>query len=192
MNALIVRIVREKRLFVLPLGIALALNVVGYAFVVHPRGVKAAGAADRATRAADARVAAERDEGAARALVAGKARADEDLAAFYQKVLPGDLESARRLTYATLPALAAKSHVVWQTRTSEVEAGEKGSRLGRLVTRMVLQGDYDNLRDFLYAVESAPEFVILDEVGISEAKANEALTLTIRLSTYYRLEAHGA
>ena len=96
------------------------------------------------------------------------------------------------MTYASLPALAEKSGVQWQTRTSEVEPPQKGARLGRFETRMVLQGDYGNLRQFIYRVESAPEFVIIDDVSLTEAKANEPLTLTIRMSTYYRLATSGA
>lgn len=192
MTPLLKRIVSERRAIVVPIGALLLLNLVAYVLVVRPRGLKAEGAADRAAQAANSRLAAEREERVARDLVTGKSRADEDLNAFYQKVLPGDLEAARQMTYTTLPALADKTKVKWQTRTSEVEPGEKGTRLGRLVTRMVLQGDYENLRQFIYAVESAPEFVIIDEVSLSEAKPNEALTLTMRLSTYYRLGRSGA
>ena len=31
---------------------------------------------------------------------------------------------------------------------------------------MVLQGDYENLRQFIYELESAPEFVIIDDVTL--------------------------
>ena len=192
MTPILRRIASEKRAVVVLLGAALLANLLAYLFVVRPRGVKAAGAADRAAQAANARVAADREESAARALVTGKTRADEDLNAFYQKVLPGDLEAARRMTYSMLPALAEKSRVQWQARTSEIEPpSEKNARLGRLVTRMVLQGDYGNLRDFIYRVESAPEFVIIDDVALAETKPNEELTLTIRMSTYYRLGRSG-
>ena len=36
---------------------------------------------------------------------------------------------------------------------------------------MVLQGDYESLRQFIYALESAPEFVIIDDVTLSRATA---------------------
>ena len=192
MTPLIKRVMREKRALVLPLAVVLLADIVAYGLVVRPRGIKAAGAADRAYDAANARRAAEREEAVARGLVAGKTRADDELNAFYQKVLPSSLEAARRMTYASLPALADKSRVRWENRTSEVEPGEKGARFGRLTTRMVLQGDYENLRQFIYHVESAPEFVIIDDVALSESKPNEPLTLTIRMSTYYRLGPRGA
>ena len=192
MTPIVKRIVTEKRAAIVPLTVALLVNVLAYAVVVRPRGIKAEGAADRAAQAANGRRAAEREEATARALVSGKARADEELNAFYQKVLPANLEAARRMTYASLPALADKSRVRWDNRTSEVEPPEKGARLGRLVVRMVLQGDYENLRQFIYRVESAPEFVIIDDVSLSEAKPNEPETLTIHMSTYYGMGTSGA
>ncbi len=192
MTAIVNRALAEKRTIVIPLAVVLVANVLAYGLVVRPRGVKAAGAADRAFQAAASRRAAERDEQMARALVTGKSRADEELNAFFQKVLPGSLEAARRLTYTSLPALAEKSRVQWQTRSTEPQAPEKGAQLGRLETRMVLQGDYTNLREFIYRLESAPDFVIIDDVVLTEAKANEPLKLTIRMSTYYRLGTSGA
>ena len=57
---------------------------------------------------------------------------------------------------------------------------------------MILQGDYENLRAFIYELETAPQFIILDDLSITEGKPNEALTLTLRMSTYYRLKADGA
>jgi Tfp pilus assembly protein PilO len=57
---------------------------------------------------------------------------------------------------------------------------------------MVLQGEYEDLRQFIYSVESSPEFVIIDDVALTEAKPNEPQTLTIRMSTYYRLDRSGA
>jgi hypothetical protein len=60
------------------------------------------------------------------------------------------------------------------------------------VIRMVLQCQYESFRDFIFQLESAPEFVIIDDVTLSESNANEPLTLTIELSTYFRLRPNGA
>ena len=111
MSELLRRIVIEKRSLVLALVVALVGNIAAYVLVVHPRGVKSAGAADRAAAAADAVRAAEVELATARALVEGKSRAEEELNAFYQRVLPVDLSAARRMTYASLPALARKTNV---------------------------------------------------------------------------------
>jgi hypothetical protein len=192
MSELLRRIVVEKRSLVLTLIVALVGNLAAYILVVHPRGVKSAGAADRAAAAADAVRAAEMELATARSLVEGKSRADEELNSFYQKVLPVDLSAARRMTYASLPALARKTNVRYEQRRSSVEETDDKARLGRLIIRMVLQCDYESFRNFIFQLESAPEFVIIDDVTLSESSANEPLTLTIDLSTYFRLRPNGA
>lgn len=188
---LLKRIVAEKRPTVLPLGIALLANVLISALVVYPLWVESAGAADRAAAAASARQAAERELAVARALITGKARADEELSAFYEKVLPSDLAAARRMTYASLPALADRTNVRYVRRSFEVEDVDRSGRLGRLAIRVVLQGDYESVREFIFQLESAPDFVIIDDVTLMEPNANEPLTLTINLSTYFRMTGNG-
>lgn len=192
MTALLARILREKRTVVLPLAVGLAVNVLAYLFVVRPLSARSAGAADRAVVASSALRVAERDLTLARHLVAGKARADEELNAFYGKVLPADLTAARRMTYSSLPALARRTNVQYETRRFETPPIEKGSRLGRLDIRMVLQGDYENLRRFIYELERAPEFVIIDDVTLSEIAEGEGLSLRLDLSTYYTVQRNGA
>ena len=191
MNELIRRVLAEKRSLVLTLVVALVANIAAYALVVRPRGIRAAGAADRAAAAAAAVRAAELELAAARALVEGKRRADEELNAFYQRVLPADLSAARRMTYASLPALARKTNVRYEQRRSSVEEPHEEARLGRLAIRMVLQCEYEAFRDFIFQLESAPEFVIIDDVTITQNDPAKPLTLTLQLSTYYRLGANG-
>src|SRR4029079_8016058 len=103
---LLKRILTEKRAVVFPLLFALLVNIAVYALVVYPLNRRAAGAVARAAKAADALPGAERDQAAPQWLFAGKARAEEDLATFYDRVLPADYVSARRMTYRQLPALA--------------------------------------------------------------------------------------
>ena len=185
------RILAEKRSVVVPLVLAFVANVVTYVLVAYPLSLKSAGAAERAAVAASAREAMERELATAQALVTGKAQADDELAAFYLGVLPSDLAAARRMTYASLPELARRTGVSYVRRSFEVEAVESESRLGRLSIRVVLQGGYDDIREFLYELESALEFVIIDEVTLTEASVGESITLTLSLSTYYRTEGNG-
>jgi len=162
---------------------------------VYPLGVKSATAVDRAAAAEGVLTSAERDMAAATALVKGKTTAEQELATFYQKVLPPSLDAARRLTYAKLPALARKANVKFEERRSDVDQQQqrqKNTRLGRLQTRIVLEGDYESLRQLLYELETTPEFLIVDDVGVTQAEANKALTLTLDVSTYYRVGANGA
>jgi hypothetical protein len=187
---LLKRIFVEKRAFGIPLIVALLANVLVYALVVYPLARRAAGAADRAATAAAALRAAERDQAASLALVTGKARAEEELATFFDKVLPPDRIAASHLTYA-LPALARKSNVRYEAGSFETDPGVKGERVGRLHTRMVLEVDYANFRRFIYNLETSPEFVIIDGVALSQIDAARPLTLNLEVSTYFRTKANG-
>jgi hypothetical protein len=188
---LLKRILREKRAIAFPLLFALLVNIAVYALVVYPLNRRAAGAVDRAARAAASLRAAEQDQAAAQALVAGKARAEEELATFYDRVLPSDYVSARRMTYTRLPALARKSEFRYESGTSDVDQSIKNARIGRLHSRMILQGDYQSFRRFIYEVESSPEFLIIDSVTLSQSEAAKALLATLEVSTYYRTRANG-
>ena len=186
------RILSEKRSMIVPLAIILVANIGVYAFVVYPLGVRSAGAATRAENAIVSLKAAERDFAAARALVAGTTRADQELQTFYGKVLPSDFPSARRLTYTTLPDLAKKAGIHIQERRTDVDdGGSKKTGLSRLAIKVLLQGDYEAFRQFLYDLESAPEFVIIDDVAMEQVEATKALTFNVELSTYFRKGANG-
>ncbi len=186
------RILAEKRSAIVPLAIALLANIGVYAFVVYPLGVRSAGAAARAANATVSLRAAEADFAAARALVSGTTRADQELQTFYGKVLPSDFASARRLTYTTLPDLARKAGVRITERHTDIdEANAKKTGLSRLQIKMLLQGDYESFRQFLYHLESAPEFVIIDDVAMEQLDATRPLVFNVALSTYFRQGANG-
>lgn len=186
------RLLAEKRSVVVTLGVAIAANILVYALIVYPLGVKSAGAADRAAAAASARQAAEHEMEVARDLVTGKARAEQELNAFYQKVLPADEGAALSLTYSTLPALARRSDVEYLGRTYIREEIEGNRQLQRLKIHVLLQGDYRAIREFVYQLESAPQFVIIDDVALTDTRGADVQTLTVNLSTYYRVKADGA
>jgi hypothetical protein len=190
MATLFSRIYAEKRRILLPLVIGLVANLLVYALIVRPLANRSAGAADRASAAAQAADLANREYARAQALVTGKARAEEELGAFYQKVLPTNLVAARRMTYASIPSLASRTNVRYRRRTYDPEQVEKGDRLTRLNIRMELEGDYSDIRDFIFALESAPEFLILDEVTLTGADAEDGLNLVVALSTYFRTSAN--
>ena len=188
---LLKRIAAEKRALLVPLSVALFINVGVYAIVVYPLEVRSAGAIDRAIAAAAALKEAERDQATARALVTGKARAEQELLTFYDTVVPADLVAARRMTYARLPALARKANVRYEAGTSDVYRNLKSTRLGRLHIRMILQCEYANFRRFIYELETSPEFVIIDDVTLAQSDQNKPVTATLELSTYYRAATNG-
>jgi len=185
------RIFIEKRVPIVLVALGAVINIAAYAFVVRPLGIKSANVADRAAAARVAVVAAEREQAAAKALVTGTSRAGEELSTFYDEVVPPDQPSARRLTYLSLYHLARKMNVKLVDRKFEVEAPKRDARVVRLKIRADLQGEYENLRQFIYQLESAAEFVIIDDVTLMQNDTAKPLTLTLELSSYYRLDAHG-
>ena len=182
------RILLEKRALIIPLAVGIVLNIGAYALVVYPLGKKSAGAADRAVAAAVSLKAAQQEQAAAAALVSGKSRAEQELSTFYGKVLPADFSSARRLTYA---ALAQKTPVKFLDRRFEPEPILKDARFGRLKATTQLSGEWEDIRRYIFELESAPEFVIIDNVTLTQAETSKPLTLRLELSTYYRLPANG-
>ena len=185
------RVLSEKRALIVPLVLGLLGNIAAYGLWVYPLGVKSAGAADRAAAAARSLQLAERELAGARELVTGKSRADQELTTFFEKVLAPSLPAARDLTYATLPSLAKKSNVRLLDRRFEVEKPEKNARLGLLKVHTAWQCDYESFRQFIYALESAPPFVIIDDVSLAQNDPSKPLMLVIELSTYYRLGTNG-
>ena len=181
------RILVEKRGIILPLVIAVVLNIAVYVLVVYPLGVKSAGAADRAQRAAASLKTAEQDFNAAKALVAGKTRAEEELTTFYGKVLPANQLAAVRLTYLPLTGIAKKANVHLVNRRWQPDIPLKDARLARLKVVAALSGDYEAFRDFIYELETAPEFVIIDQLSITQGEMNKPLSFILELSTYYPL-----
>ncbi len=185
------RILREHRVVLLPLAIALLANVALYAFVVYPLGFRVRSMAERAEAASRELAAAERESVTARAVQNGEAQARRDLERFHKEILPADLAGARRITYLHLAQLAEETNLRSERRSAS-PAGEPGSTLGRLNITMVLEGEYEDIRQFVYQLETSPEFVVIDDVSLTEgAEANAPLVLTLQLSAYYYSSAHG-
>jgi Tfp pilus assembly protein PilO len=190
MDDLLKRVAAERRAVLVVLGAILAVNLLAFVIAVRPLMLKSAGAADRASAAAVMKSNAERELAQARELVSGTGDAQQELAAFYSNVLPADLTSARRMTYASLPALAEKTGVIYDRRTTDVDAPARDEHLAEMKIRMVLRGDYTNLRQFVYELERSPEFIIINDISLTQTNESE-LTLLINLSTYFKQDANG-
>jgi Tfp pilus assembly protein PilO len=187
--ALVRRAVAEHRRLVIGLALALVANVLLYALVVYPLGQRVANVAEREQAAERALAAARTEHAAASGTLTGKSRAAAELTTFYADVLPGDLAGARRLTYLRLAQLARESNLEYQ-RASYAPVVQTGSTLTQLQIQMVLAGTYADMRDFIYQMETAPEFVIIDNVQLAEgADGSGSLVVTLDLSTYYRSAA---
>lgn len=190
---LLKRILVEKRAVLVPLVVGLLVNIGVYSLVLYPLKVRSASAADRAAGAAQSVLTADDDVKKARALVTGKSNADQQLTTFHQTVLPANESEARRKTYLRIPTLAGKAHVRVISRSTEHDpTAVRTTHLGLLRTRVVLTGEYEGLRQFVYELETSPEFIIIDSVSIAQVEASKPLTLTVNLSTYYQLGADGS
>ena len=186
---LVRRIYDEHRRVVLPLVIALVVNIVVYAFVVYPLAQRVANIEQR-DRAAEMELAAAREEHArASGTVVGKDRAGKELETFYTRILPTDLAGARRLTSLRLQQLARQSNLQWETLSLE-KVEERDETLIALRVRMKLAGNYASMRRFIHQLETAPEFVVIDNVELAEgAESNGSLAVNVQVSTYFRTAA---
>ncbi len=188
------RIFTEKRLSIVLLAVVLAANVVFYLLVTYPVTARAQGATRRAALARQGLADAEREFQHARATEAGKGRAETELKKFYGEILPVDLAAARRMAAVDLARMAEESHVQAQ-RQSMAQEPVRDSDLTRLHVTMELQGDYESLRRFVYKVETAPDFLVIDNVALTQStdqKAAGQLRLLLAVSTYYRARTDGA
>lgn len=181
------RILAEKRHLIAPLGVAIVAVILLYVLVVFPLGRQVTSAEADARAAHDALNEARLDYQSAKATVAGKQQADAALEKFYKDVLPVDESAARKLTYARLAELARDANVRLQHGNNAVKR-EKGSPLSELTTTYTLAGDYRDVRRFIYSLETAPEFVILDNVALASTtdQQNRGLAMTLEISTYFR------
>src|SRR5262245_30706738 len=178
---------REHRRIVLPLAIALAVNAIVYVAVVYPLAQRVANIEQRDRTAEEQLVSAQRDHAQAAGTLTGKDRAAAELATFYKDVLPSDLSGARRLTHLRLAQLARETKLKFIRDTFE-PVPPRSRTLTQLKIEMALSGSYGDMRAFIHELESAPEFVVVDNVELDQGQATDAgpLRVTLHLSTYYR------
>ena len=108
------RIFDDKRRLVIPVLAGLALNLVLFAGVVYPLGVRVRSMEAREQTAAQQLQAAMREDAEARGIAQGRDRTDIALKAFYKDVLPSSHAQARQATFLRLTQLAermAAAHV---------------------------------------------------------------------------------
>lgn len=185
-QGVIQRVIAEHRRVVYALAAGVVVNLLVFAFFVYPLQRDVANVEQRTRAAEEAHAAAQADYARANGTLTGKDRALKELDTFYSRVLAKDLTGARRLTFARLAQLAAKSRLDFERRRYEPVV-ERGSNLTRLKITMNLGGGYADIRDFIHEIESSPEFVVIDDVTVDEGATNEdALRLTLQLSTYFR------
>jgi Tfp pilus assembly protein PilO len=185
-QSVVQRVIAEHRGAVYVLAAGVVVNLLVFAFFVYPLQSDVANVEQRTRTAEEALAAAQADYARANGTLTGKDRALKELDTFYTSVLAKDLTGARRLTFARLAQLAAKSRLEFERRKYEPVV-ERGSNLTRLKVTMDLAGSYADVRDFIHEIEASPEFVVIDDVSLSEGQGGgDALRLSVQLSTYFR------
>jgi hypothetical protein len=187
-RTLLTRVLAEWRRVIVPLAVILGVNVLVYALGVYPLAQRVANVEERNRRAADTLAEARKDFEAARNTLVGKERAETELVTFYRDLLPTGESGVRRLVYPRLSQLARQSGLSAPNWKYEI-APLQDSTLSQATIDMVLRGPYSAVRTFLYQLETAPEFLVTQDVSLAEGSESETeLVLTIQLVTYFRTQ----
>jgi Tfp pilus assembly protein PilO len=182
------RVLADYRRIILPLAIALVVNLVVYIVGVYPLRQRVENVEQRNRASEQALAVARREYEAARGALTGKERASVELATFYKDVLPADLAGARRLTYLRLSQLVREAGLQFKTSEFQPEREERESTLQRLKIELAVQGSWDDVRTLIYQLDTAPEFVVIDNIVLTEGRDEGApLDLSLELSTYYQV-----
>ena len=186
------RVIQEHRNALVPLGVVLAINLVLLLVIVLPLSRRVAANEQRAVMAARSATLAAAEFKRAESVRDDKSRATADLETFYKEVLPADVESARRTAQSKTLRVADAHRVEYQRGASNTDE-IAGSALEKFTYSLTLSGSYDNIRSFIYALETSPEFVVIDNIVLAEGSDTDApLALGVELSTYYRSRRAGS
>jgi hypothetical protein len=185
-SALLRRVAEEHRRTLLPLAIVLVVNVLIYGLAVYPMARRVANIEQSSNEARIELAAARQEFNQANGTLTGKDKAAQELSAFYATVLPRGLAGARRLTTLKLLQLADGADLD-RGPLSARDVVLPDSTLKQLKMTMAVSGSYPNLRGFIHQLEVSPDFVVIDNLSLSEG-ADDGATLVVNLemSTYYR------
>ena len=180
------RVMHEYRAWVIPIALALAASIAVLMLVVLPMSASADAAEQRARSAVQAREAAGKELADAEATRDAQVQSVDDLDRFYADVLPADVRSAARLMTLKLSQMARERNVTFERNELSPES-VRDSTLERLRVSYALSGQYDDIRQLIYDIETSADFIVIDNVSLSEGQgANAPLALTLDLSTFYR------
>jgi len=180
------RLFADRRLLVVTLAVLAAANLLVLALVLGPLGARVQTLTQRATVASLGATTAARDLETARLTASGTQRASTDLDRFYREILPANQPAARQVTFLRMAQVAREARLTYDRRAFAQEAVEKGVLTRATLTTSVF-GDYRKLRDFLYRVETGPEFVVIRQVSVGQSDdPAEPLEATLVLATYYK------
>jgi len=181
------RVIADHRRWLVPVGVVLAINVIVLIAVVLPLRQSVQSGSVTADASAQALRVAMADLKEAEATRDGQTQASADLDRFYADVLPSDFATARRMSGLKLSQLARSHDVAFQGGTTSTE-DLRDTTLERMHVTYALTGDWEDIRELIYEIETGPDFIVIDNVQLAEgSQANAPLSLTLDLSTYYRI-----
>lgn len=183
------RILVERRAVVLPLLVVLLANVAAYVLLVLPLEHSVTSAGTESMQALGDLARAKREANDAKNARTSSVQADDELKKFYGGVLATNFPQARDVADFWLDRTARASGVTKKGSEYDYEV-VKDSRLVRVKGTVSLEGSYGNIRRFLYAAETAKEFIVIEKVELSESSTNvtggsDTLGVKLNLSTYY-------
>ena len=120
----------------------------------------------------------------------GQAQASTDLDRFYARGAAAGLRGGAPHDAREAGAAGAR-RTTWRSRAAPPTPKTlRDSPLERLQVSYALTGDWDDIRQLIYEIETGPDFIVIDNVQLAEgAQANAPLSLTLEMSTYYRVAA---
>jgi Tfp pilus assembly protein PilO len=183
------RVYEERRRVMLPLIVLAAVSVATLLLAVWPLQRSVAATETAVLEATVDLAGAQRLERQARDAALGKRRADSELQTFYADVLPRDFATAAKTTNRWLQQAADDAGL--EFKASHFDWDEvRDSRLSRAFSTVTLIGRYSNIRRFLYAVETASEFIVVEKVGLAEAATTAQgstgnLEVSLTVATYF-------
>ena len=81
-------------------------------------------------------------------------------------MLPADHDGRAPVTFTRLAELARQANVKLEHGTNAIKHRE-GQQAAKLTTSYELAGDYRDMRKFIYSLETAPEFIVLENVELA-------------------------
>lgn len=187
-TSLLRRIFIERRTVLLPLVVA-AVGAVGVLLLlVLPLRQSVKGAEQDALNARVNLAGARAAEKGAKQAQAGKERADQEMKKFYAEILPRNFDAAANLISFWPIKIAQQSRVKWSSGTTQTKPLQEPSNLVKVSSKATLTGDYADIRRFLYEIETAEQFVIIESVELSQsgsAQSTGVLEVSLEIATYY-------
>ena len=181
------RVFTERRRVVLPVLVALLASIAVLVLGVLPLKRAVVSAQDNSLQQFASLANARKEDMQAKAARTGKERADTELEKFYAEILPRSYAGAIDILDHWLGDAAEEVQLRFRSGQWDTE-DVRDSSLTKVTGKVTLTGEYNNIRKFLYNLETATEFVIVESVELSQSnvnQANSALEVALAVATYY-------